>query len=130
MDNVVGARQQRCHGVEKRDVRKQDTDVDFGSSAASREGGVKKPPLSRPETTPFGRIESRNFGGGVDHAKLKQVNLFWYPTQRLEIPASGHYFSQHRADFSVNDDIRPVVNVGRLAVNYGERSSVRLCDQR
>ena len=44
--------------------------------------------------------------------------------------ASGHYFSQHRADFSVDDDVRPAIHVGRLAVNNRERGAVRLCDHR
>jgi hypothetical protein len=44
--------------------------------------------------------------------------------------SSGHYFSQHRSDFSVDDDIRPAVHVDRLAIDNGEGGAVRLCDQR
>jgi adenylate cyclase class IV len=43
---------------------------------------------------------------------------------------SGHYFSQHSADFSVEHDIRNLVHVGRLAVDNRERGAVRLCDHR
>jgi hypothetical protein len=56
--------------------------------------------------------------------------VFRYATQWIEIPASRHYFSQHRPDFSVDDDIRAAVHGGRLAVDNGERGAVRLCDHR
>ena len=56
--------------------------------------------------------------------------LFSVPTQCLEIAISGHKSSQHSADFSVEDDIRPAVHVGRLEVNDGKRGTVRLCDHR
>jgi hypothetical protein len=62
--------------------------------------------------------------------RLTGTPVFRYPTQRIEIPASGHYFLQHRSDFSVDDDVRPAVHVGRLAVDNGERGAVRLCDHR
>jgi hypothetical protein len=48
----------------------------------------------------------------------------------VEVLASRHYFSQHRADFTVDDDIRPAVHVGRLAVDNGERGAVGLCNHR
>jgi len=63
-----------------------------------------------------------------DALAIRLIMSTGYPTQRLEILASGHYFSQHRADFSVDDDIRLAVHVGRLAVDNGERGAVRLCD--
>lgn len=44
--------------------------------------------------------------------------------------ASGHYFSQHRADFSVQDDIRPAVHVSWLAVDNRDCGALRLCNHR
>jgi hypothetical protein len=64
------------------------------------------------------------------YRQSRGIPLFRYPTQRLEIPARGHHFPQHRTDFRMDDDICPAVHAGRLAVDNGERGAVRLCDHR
>ena len=71
-----------------------------------------------------------NFRQPLSVHQLPLAIIAMWGTPRLEIPALGRYFSQHRADFSVDDDIRTAVHVGRLAVDNGERGAVRLCDHR
>jgi hypothetical protein len=44
--------------------------------------------------------------------------------------ASDHHFLEHSADFSVQDEIRPAIHVGRFAINNGKLGTIRLCDHR
>jgi NAD(P)-dependent dehydrogenase (short-subunit alcohol dehydrogenase family) len=48
----------------------------------------------------------------------------------LTVHLSGHKLFQHIADFSVKDEIRSSIHVGRLAIHNGERGTVRFCDHR
>jgi hypothetical protein len=68
----------------------------------------------------------------TDGARPKEINTriaeacITDDARRPPRSGSGHCLSQHRADFSVDDDIRLAVHVGRLAVDNNERGAVRL----
>jgi hypothetical protein len=70
-------------------------------------------------------VASAHVGREIERAVSKRhpVIALRIDALRQGTLASGHYLPQHRADFSVDDDIRPGVHVGRLAVDNGEHSA-------
>ena len=114
-------------------------EADYGArQLAERRPRKRQSKFRSPLVTksPEAILDAERFGDGTQRARAKDgpsqnlTNADLRVSAAVETAASAHNFSQHSADFSVKDEIRSAIHVGRFAVNNGERSALRLCDHR